>query len=240
MIVIGDFNLDYAKFHSLDYTNKNLCNDLLSTFDPMSLIQLINFPTWSRIVQNILKESILDHVYTNDSTLVENIASITPFGGDHKIITFTTLGICQPPTPIRKRDWKLYSKESLIDKLTVINWQIEADDVQSYWNIFENKLLKAVDELVPYKIYTNDHLNSSYKPQFIKNILRECKTLLKSFNREKQVITKNRIKVLDSQVRKFFRNQKRNSIRRKIVPNNSKTLWDAVKTAKNLKPFPNS
>ena len=234
MIVTGDFNLDYTKYHSLDYTNKNLCNVLLDIFDPMSLIQLINFPTWSRIVHNILKESTLDHVYTNDSTLVENITSVTPLGGDHKIITFTTFGICAPPLPILKRDWKNYSKESLINKLNLVNWQIEADDVQSYWNIFESKLLAVVDELVPYKIYNNVETNSCHKPQFIKNILSERKSLLKIFNKYKHVSIKTKIKSLDAQVRKFFRNQKRNSIRRKIFPNNSKTLWDAVKTAKNL------
>jgi hypothetical protein len=65
---------------------------------------------------------------------------------------------------------------------------------------------------------------------------------LKIFNRYKHISIKTKIKSLDAQVRKFFRNQKRNSIRRKIIPNNSKTLWDAVKTAKNLNLslFPNT
>ena len=44
MIVIGDFNLDYTKYHSLDYTNKNLCNVLLNIFDPMSLSSSSTFP----------------------------------------------------------------------------------------------------------------------------------------------------------------------------------------------------
>ena len=57
--------------------------DLIDTFDPMSLIQLITFSTWSRIVQNIYKESTLDLIYTNNSTLVENISFVTPHGGDH-------------------------------------------------------------------------------------------------------------------------------------------------------------
>ena len=234
MIVTGDFNLDYAKYHELDYVNKNLCDDLINYFDPMSFIQLINFPTWSRIVQNILKESTLDHIYTNDSTLVENITFVTPLGGDHKIIIFSTLGTCSSPKPILKRDWKFYSKDSLIEKLNLVNWQIEADDVQSYWNIFETKLLKVVDELVPYKTFVNDQKTSDFKPQFIKSILQKRKRLLKCFNKDKLIATKIEIKLLDVQVRRFFRTQKRNSIRRKIVPNNSKTLWDAVKTAKNL------
>jgi hypothetical protein len=69
MVVTGDFNLGCAKYHELDYVNKNLCNDLNNSFDPMSVIQLINSPTLSWRVQNILKEFTPDKIYTNDSTL---------------------------------------------------------------------------------------------------------------------------------------------------------------------------
>ena len=41
-------------------------DDLL--FDE-NLIQLVEFPTWSRIVNNVLLESILDHIYVKDPTL---------------------------------------------------------------------------------------------------------------------------------------------------------------------------
>ena len=58
-----------------------------------------------------------------------------------------------------------------------------------------------VDDLVPYKIFTNDQTISCYKPQFIKNILRERKSLLKQFNKYKQVSIKTKIKLLDAEVR---------------------------------------
>ena len=32
--------------------------------------QIVNFTTWSRIINGITKESLLDHVYTNDITIV--------------------------------------------------------------------------------------------------------------------------------------------------------------------------
>ena len=67
----------------------------------------------------------------------------------------------------------------------LVNWQIKADDVQSYWNIFETKLLKVVDELIPYKTFVNDQKTSCYEPQFVKNILHKPKVLLKKYNREK-------------------------------------------------------
>ena len=56
--------------------------DLLQDkFNELNMIQLIKFNTWSRLVGNgavgnILKESCLDHLYTNNSSLISNINSI--------------------------------------------------------------------------------------------------------------------------------------------------------------------
>jgi hypothetical protein len=57
-------------------------------FGPLSLIQLVKFPTWSCVINNVKKCSILDHVYTNDKTLVKNLSSFEPHGGDHLVVTF--------------------------------------------------------------------------------------------------------------------------------------------------------
>ena len=48
-------------------------DDALSNF---GLEQLIDFVTWSRLVNNVYKSSVLDHVYVNDGTSVTNIQSI--------------------------------------------------------------------------------------------------------------------------------------------------------------------
>ena len=47
------------------------------------------------------------------------------------------------------RDWRKYSSDVLNAKLSGVNWNIDIDNVQEYWNVFENKLIKVVDELVP-------------------------------------------------------------------------------------------
>ena len=36
-------------------------------------------------------------------------------------------------------------------KLMEIDWNIEADTVQDFWNFFENRLTGIIDEIVPYK-----------------------------------------------------------------------------------------
>ena len=46
-----------------------------------------------------------------------------------------------------------YSKEKLNVKLSLIDWNINVDDVQEFWNILENKLINIVDEIVPPKTF---------------------------------------------------------------------------------------
>ena len=43
----------------------------------------------SRIVNNVLRESILDHIYVNDPTVVSGVHSIKPCVGDHLVISAT-------------------------------------------------------------------------------------------------------------------------------------------------------
>ena len=62
-LVLGDFNLDYSLKNNVDYRYANMYNDFDDVFSNVNLIQMVEFPTWSRIVNNVLRESILDHIY---------------------------------------------------------------------------------------------------------------------------------------------------------------------------------
>ena len=62
-IILGDFNLDTRKKNLNDYSFKNYFESLDSVFEPLNLIQMINFPTWDRVVNNEIRESTIDHIY---------------------------------------------------------------------------------------------------------------------------------------------------------------------------------
>ena len=47
---------------------------------------MVKFATWSRVINGVQKESILDHVYTSDVTNIVDLYSVNPDIGDHKII----------------------------------------------------------------------------------------------------------------------------------------------------------
>ena len=56
VLITGDFNLDDSKRYSLNYHNHNLFSKLHEKFDPLGLVQLVNFPTWERRVDNVIKK----------------------------------------------------------------------------------------------------------------------------------------------------------------------------------------
>ena len=112
-------------------------------------------------------------------------------------------------------------------------WNIGVDDVQEYWNVLENKLINIVDEIVPLKTFEG-HVVKEITPKFIKNKINKRNRLLKCFKRRPSIELKTRISNLNFEIRTHFFTKKRFNVRKGILPNNSKTLWHAVKVAKNV------
>ena len=235
IIIVGDFNLDDAKRYSLNYQNHAMFNALLEAFDPHGLHQLINFPTWERLVNNILKYSTLDHVYVKDCTLVSELKSVQTEIGDHLLITFTLKGHTPEPKITMKRSWLSYSKEALLNELAKINFEVDTSNVQSLWNTLENHLIQIVDNLVPIvPHYENVTVASQKITPLIKNKINLRNRLLKKFKQTKDVNLKSRIKNLNTEIRFHFEQNKRKRVRQCIIPGNNKSLWTSVKLAKDL------
>ena len=72
-LIFGDFNLDYKKLHDVNYSRRNLFDDFENNLELLELVQLVKFITWSRRVGNVLRESILDHVYVKDPTIISDM-----------------------------------------------------------------------------------------------------------------------------------------------------------------------
>ena len=68
--LLGDFNLNFAKKNDINYSHVKYFDDFDDVLSDKNLIQVVEFPTWSRIVNNVLIESIIDHVYLKDPTFV--------------------------------------------------------------------------------------------------------------------------------------------------------------------------
>ena len=61
-ILLGDFNLDWFKRHSSNYALRNMFADFEEKLQAHNLIQVIDSRTWTRTVNNTVRESCLDHL----------------------------------------------------------------------------------------------------------------------------------------------------------------------------------
>ena len=233
-ILLGDFNLDYKKQFDVNYGHKLLFDDFDTYMSEFNLIQLIDFNTWSRMIGNIYKSSILDHIYTTDPTCITDIHSITPIFGDHVMICFNLRLDKSVKQSSMKRDWRSYSKTLLCEKLAVMDWTINDDSVQGYWNCFENKLIGVVDVLVPLVDFVNNNVKSTLISPLIRNKLNKRKRFLKKQKTDPTLERHLHIKTLNKEIKNHFFKLKRDKIRRGILPGNSKSLWSAVNLAKDI------
>ena len=90
------------------------------------LHQLVNFDTWSRVINNVRKSSTLDHIYCKDPTLIEGLTQISPIFGDHVIVLFNLRSITAVKETSMRRDWSRYSKDLELSK---VNWSTDFDCV---------------------------------------------------------------------------------------------------------------
>ena len=112
--------------------------------------------TWRRVVNDTIKESVLDHVYVKNYYQVETPHCVWPIFGDHAAVIFTIEQESIKPDPILKRDWRSYSPEILCQKLSTVSWEFESDLVQDFWNELENQLISIVDSVAPMILHTNE------------------------------------------------------------------------------------
>ena len=237
-IIIGDMNLDERKRFRVDYTQRRLFEDFEEILGQHQLIQLVKEPTWERMIENRVKSSVLDHIYCTDESNVENLTIKETIFGDHKLVTMTVLSDSSKEIlNLKRRNWKKYSKEQLIEQLRQVKWKCEIESVQEMWNLIEQELMTVTDRLIPYENF--EHNIKRKVPNDLKPVMNRRSYLLKK--RKRKILTNLEtieIKALTKSIRHFHYEQRKNQIRRKIIPGNNKSLWDAVKIAKDIEPTP--
>ena len=115
---MGDFNLDVNMTMMPDYPYKIPLENLTDFANFNNLTQIVNFNTWSRTVNGTRKESLLDHVYVDDISLIQNLSYNEPTFGDHLlVITKLILRNVVEQKTITRRDWRNYTRMGLICNL---------------------------------------------------------------------------------------------------------------------------
>ena len=114
------------------------------------------------------------------------------------------------------------------------NFVIESDDPQSIWNEFEQKLLPVIDKILPYTPFSNVRVSSLSPPPYLKSRINLKKKLLKSSHLFPSDSNRIQLNNINKEIKYHFKELKYESIQRSIVPGNSKSLWKAIKIAKNM------
>ena len=171
-IIIGDFNLDFNKVYDPFYGHHLLYQSLHTSFEPLGLIQLINFETWIRFVNGIKRSSVIDHLNTTNPFNISNLTQITSDVGDHYLITFTLNGTVIPPKSILKHDWRSYQVESLLNNLSnKHDLSFKPQDVQTTWNYLENGLIKVTDQIAPLTPFTNNQISKPKTSPLLRGLI---------------------------------------------------------------------
>ena len=233
-ILMGDLNLDWKKKGDFNYQFKNYFNYMEEKMCNNNFVQLVNFPTWSRIVKDVIRESTIDHVYTSKPTSINELYSIKPFFGDHLLVV---IGVATAKPKVQttfRRSWRNYSKTAPVQSLSEVDWNVVADTVQDTWNIFENKLINVIDYLIPETEFISNITHKSVMPTVIKSKINKRKKLLQQYKRNKSTLIKTNIKVLDKEIRAHFNMSKIKNVRKEITPGCTQSLWRAVKIARDV------
>ena len=168
--------------------------------------------------------------------MVSSLEGVKPFFGDHLLVSFAVDLVREPPVESTRRDWRGYSENKLCEILGNINWNIGIENVQEYWNVFENMIINVVDKLAPLVTFVNDVAKETKPPFHIKRAINIRQRLLKNYRKFPCIEIKNKIGTLDKTIRNFFKNKQTTRVRKGILPGNSKTLWRAVNIAKDMNP----
>ena len=144
--------------------------DFEEELSDLNLIQLVQCSTWSRIVYDCFRDSLLDHIYVTDPKICNVLWTVKPCFGDHLLVSIE-LNLCKSPvTQTFSGDWRRYSKDALCAALNEIVWDYDYDSVKNFWDYFENVLIEIVDNIVPLVTYSNNRITTPL-PKNIKDKL---------------------------------------------------------------------
>ena len=237
-VLLGDLNLDENKRYRINYNQRQLFNDFDLILGHHQLNQLVKEPTWERMVEGNLRDSIIDHIYTNDKSTITNIKLQNMNFGDHKmIVALVGIEMKKEILKIRRRNWKHYSKEALVDELSRVLWQEGIESVQELWNSYEQEILTIVDKLAPIEESKNNTKDRKH-PSMRRKTNRRNNLLKKRKSRNLNETEKEELKNISKSIKSFYYEERKLKVRRRIVPGNNKSLWDAVKIAKDVEPTP--
>ena len=188
--------------------------DSLKSFATESyLLQVVDFKTWSRTINGVRKESLLDHIYINNLSTFDSVYYDVPAFGDHLLViaklSFENVNAQNTNSIIR--NWSKYSKVELIATLypmILLNCTMFLNcSAQSYWNLLETILITAIDSVAPLFMPTTSKPLKNNKGHIPLNVLSKIKKRKRLFKLDRlrnSNVHQNEIKALAKEIKSHF------------------------------------
>ena len=138
------------------------------------------------------------------------------------------------PRKIMKRNWKNYNSDVLLGGLSGCVFDYSITDVQQFWNNLENQIINVVDIVAPMSEFVNDYTTETSPQTVLKPLINKKHRLLRLYKTSKQIRLLTSIKEINKVIIDKGKLFKSNSIRRSLVPGNSKSFWNAINVAKDI------
>ena len=254
-IIVGDNNLCAKSWQNdnHDPQRKLLAEQVLDFMIEESAVQLVEEYTRSEMVNNVIQRSCIDHVITNIPNKC-NMPEVLGVGNsDHlavKVQKYTS-ELRQHPNAIKKRSFKNFNKDAFLADIDAEDFMpvIEANDIETAAQIFENKFTRIYDKHAPIRVIQQHRNYVPYLSDATKELMNERDELKKSATKEDDLERKNALyneyKIKRNLVQKCQRNDKKEYYKEKFdnqINNDSstkeiwKTVRETLKMTKNLAP----
>ena len=232
VIIMGDFNLDYNKKDISNYPQRRIYDELLETVNAFDLTQIVEEETWLRVYQGLTRSSILDHVYTNNLDLIDQISVDKQVISDHCSVTVTLCGALREEKTnyYTYICWKNYSKAKLSAELQKHDFRpLENKPAQVIADYLDQVVGTVCDTLLTVKTSVKKTSQKQYSANVL-NMKRKLKNMFKRAKTLKSLTLLERCKQFEKKIRKEIIAVKKLKVRTEanLGGNN---IWKAVKIA---------
>ena len=231
LLIVGDMNLDAKRKADPSYNLHRLYSAWDELENDLHLKQFVKVTTWMRIVEGRVRSSTLDHVYTNDSSLINQVKTLSVSSGDHMpVMAIMNTEYNFIPKKMKIRNWKNYTKENLEIRLGGEDWDIQWLTAQDYCDELEQKIMTVLEELIPFK-EIKVRRNVFVESTGLAKMKKKRKNMFRNAQRRNSESLLTKCKLMDKKIRLMENRDRKSKVRAKMKPGDQRSLWEAVKLA---------
>ena len=171
--LIGDFNLDYKKWTTPDYSQMQMITDTKNILEGGGFVQMVKDITRSWPGQ---VDSLIDHFWSNDPQKIIGVTNSVRAVGDHNVITavIRIKGSTTSKFDTRKGSYKNFDPVKYRQRLDLENWSeiYEIEDVDLANNFLESRVVDILDSICPYKTVQHRADCKSWLTENTKNLMK--------------------------------------------------------------------